>query len=104
MRPSRDAAAGDLADLGDLEDVEHLGAAGVVLLVDGLEETVHGLGHLVLQLVDDGVEADLDLLLIGELLGLALGPHVEADDDGVGGGGEQDVGLGDGADTGVQDA
>jgi len=60
MRPSVDAAAGDLADLGDLEDVEDLGAAGVVLLEDGLEEAVHGLGDLVLQLVDDGVQADLE--------------------------------------------
>ena len=36
--------------------------------------------------------------------GLAVGPHVEADDDGVRGGGEQNVGLGDGADAGVEDA
>ena len=99
-----DAAAGDLADLGDLEDVEDLGAAGVVLLEDWLEEAVHRLGDLVLQLVDDGVQTDLDVFALGDLGGLAIGPDVEADDDGVRGGGEQDVGLGDGADAGVQDA
>ena len=38
------------------------------------------------------------------LLCLALGTNVEADDDGVRGGGEEDVGLGDGADAGVEDA
>ena len=50
------------------------------------------------------MEADLDVLALGDLGGLAVGPDVEADDDGVRGGGEEDVGLGDGADTGVQDA
>ena len=99
-----DTAAGDLADLGDLEDVEDLGAAGVVLLEDRLEEAVHGLGDLVLQLVDDGVQADLDVLALGDFGGLAVGPDVEADDDRVRGRGEEDVGLGDGADTGVEDA
>src|SRR5204863_1958666 len=92
-----DAAAGDLADLGDLEDVEHLGAAGVVLLEDGLEETVHGFSDLVLQLVDDGVQADLDVFALGDFGGLAVGPDVEADDHRVRGRGEEDVGFCDSA-------
>ncbi len=104
MRPSRDEAAGDLADLRDLEDVEDFGAASVVLLEDRFEEAVHGLGDLVLQLVDDGVQANLDVFALGDFGGLAIGPDVEADDDCVRGGGEENVGLGDGADTGVKDA
>ncbi len=97
-------AAGDLADLGDLEDVADFGAAGVVLLEDWFEETVHGLGDLVLQLVDDGVEADLDVFALGDLGGLAVGPDVEADDDCVRGRGQKDVRFRDGADTCTQDA
>jgi hypothetical protein len=56
------------------------------------------------ELVDDGVEADLDVLALGDF-GRACGrADVEADDDGVRGGGEEHVRLGDGADAGVQDA
>ena len=95
------AAAGDGAHLGNPEDVEHLGAAQVVLLERGFEQAHHGQAHLVLQLVDDGVQADFDALLLRQFGGLALGTHVEADDDGVRGGGQQHVALGDGADAGV---
>ena len=75
----------------------------VVLLEGGIEQAQHGQAHLVLQLVDDGVQANLDAFLLRQLGGLALGAHVEADDDGVGGGGQQHVALGDGADAGVDD-
>ena len=40
--------------------------------------------------------------LLGHLLRLALGPDVEADDDGVRGRRQQHVALGDGADAGAQ--
>src|SRR3546814_194517 len=56
------------------------------------------------RLVDDRVVANLDTFLVGHLGRLALGPDVEADDDGVGGGGQVDVGLGDRTDTAVDDA
>ena len=46
-----------------------------------LEQAGHGLLDLVDDLVDDRVEADVDLLAFGEVRGVALGPHVEADDD-----------------------
>jgi hypothetical protein len=57
----------------------------------------------ILQLVDDGVQANLNAFLLRQLGGLALGADVEADDDGVGSGGEKDVALSDGTDAGVDD-
>src|SRR5665213_3617851 len=98
-----DLAAGDLADLGDLEDLQDRGASSIVLLVDRVEQAVHGLGHLVLQLVDDGVHADIDVLAGGQVLRLAFRTDVEADDHRVGGRSEQDVGFRDGADARVED-
>ena len=47
--------------------------------------------------VDDGVESDFDFLFLGQAAGIGRRPYLEADDDGVGGGGQQDVGLGDGS-------
>ena len=55
------------------------------------------------RLVDDRVVADLDALAVGDLGVLALGPDVEADDDGVGGHREVDVVLRDRTDTAVDD-
>ncbi len=94
-------AAGDGADLGNPEDGEDFGAAEVAFLERGFEQTHHGEAHLILQLVDDGVEADFDVLLLRQLGGLALGAHIEADDDGVRGSRQQHVALGDGADAGA---
>ena len=98
-----DAAAGDGADLGDAESFEYVGAALVNLFDGGLEEAGHGALHLVLQFVNDGVETDVDFFLVGEFLRFALGANVEADDDGVGRGGEEHVGFGDGADAGAEE-
>ena len=55
-------------------------------------------------MVDDLVGANLDLLGIGEIAGLAVGPHAVADDRGVGGRRQLDVVLGDPADTSVHEA
>ena len=60
--------------------------------------------HLVGHVVDDRVQADVDLLALGHVGGVAVGPHVEADDDGVRGRGQQHVRLVDGADARVDDA
>src|SRR5688572_22952031 len=79
---------GNLAHSWDLEDLEHLGVAGDDLLVLGLEHAHHGGLDLLEDLVDDLVGADLDALGLGQLAALAIGPHVEADDGGVGGGGQ----------------
>ncbi len=49
------------------------------------------------------VQADFDVFAIGDFLSLAVRLDVEADDDSVRGRSEKHVGLGDGADTGVQD-
>ena len=67
-------------------------------------EHAHARGVDVLDgLVDDAVQAHVDLLLLGERLGLRRGPHVEADDDRVARVGEHDVALGDGAHARVDD-
>ena len=49
------------------------------------------------------MEADVDLFLLGQKLGVALGPHVETDDDGVRGRGEEHVGLRDRTRAAVED-
>ena len=59
------------------------------------------LRDLVLQLIDDGVQANVYAFLFGNFGGLALRADVESDDDGVRRGGQQDVALRDGADAGV---
>ena len=96
-------AAGDGADPGDPEDLADLGVAGDDLFELGGEHADHGLLDVLEQLVDDLVGADLDVLGVGQLAGLAVGADVEADDRGVGGGGQLDVVLGDAADGPVDE-
>ena len=96
-------ATGDLADLGDLEDVDDFGPTLVVLAVNRIEKSEHGLGHLVLQLVDDRVQADFNVFAIGKILRLLFRLDVEPDDDGVRCRGQKDVRFGDGTDAGMQD-
>src|SRR5215469_13812919 len=64
-----------------------------------LKQAAHGTLDLVLQLVDDRVQADIHFLLLRELLRLAFGAHVEADDDRVRCRSQQHVTFGDGTDT-----
>ena len=98
-----DVAAGDGAHLRHLEGLAHLGDAGVLFHDIGRQQT-HARGVDVLDgLIDDAVQADVHLLLLGLLATLARGTDVEADDDGVGGGGQGDVGLGDAAHGRVHD-
>ena len=96
-------AAGDGADARHPEDLADLGLAGDDLFVLGGEHADHRLLDVLEQLVDDLVGADLDVLGVGQLARLAVGPHVEADDRGVRGGGQRDVGLGDAADAAVHE-
>ena len=77
-------AAGDRADPGHPEDLADLGLAGDDLFELGREHADHGLLDVLEQLVDDLVGPDLDVLGVGQLAGLAVGAHVEADDRGVG--------------------
>src|SRR5713101_638379 len=69
--------------LGDLEDLADLRAAQVDLLRLGLEEADHRVADLVGNVVDDRVQPEVDLLLLGQLLRAALGTDVETYDDGV---------------------
>jgi hypothetical protein len=59
--------------LGILKTLMHLGAARVVLLEGRFEQSVHGQANLVLQLVDDRVQADLHVLLLRQLGALRSG-------------------------------
>src|SRR5580658_4051002 len=98
-----DRALGDVAasdrDPLDLEEDANLRSA--VLLLDERrgKEPLHRALHVVHRVVDDRVEANLDLVLFGESARLARGSHVEADDDGPRRDGEVDVPLGDRADA-----
>ena len=60
--------------------------------------------HLVDEVVDHGVIADLHAVALGSLAGLRIGAHVEAEDHGAGGRGETHVGFGDAADAIMNDA
>ena len=98
-----DVAAGDRTHLRHLERLAHLGDAGVLLHDVGGQQTHASRVDLLDGLVDDPVQTDVHLLLLGLLLRLARGAHVEADDDGVGGRCQRDVGLGDAAHGRVHD-
>src|SRR5207237_10506277 len=98
-----DDAAGDVADLGRAEHFADLRADLLDLLVLRLEQTLERRLDLVDGLVDDRVVTDLHALAVGVLPDLALGPHVEPDDDRVRRAGQVDVVLSDGTDTPVND-
>src|SRR5437762_1468762 len=72
-------ATSDGSDLGHSEGVADFGAAKVCFLDRRFEQSEHGFLDLVLQLVDDRMQADVNLLLFGEFLRFALGTYVEAD-------------------------
>ena len=103
MVPAEHVAAGDGADAGDPEDLADLGVAGDHLFELGREHADHGVLDVLEQLVDDLVGPDLDAFGLGQLTGLAVRADVEADDGGVGGGGQLDVVLGDAADAAVDE-
>ena len=99
----RHQATSDGTDLGNAEGLANLGASQVRFLDDRFEQTGHRALHFVLQFVDDRVQADVNLLLLGQFLRLAFRANVEADDDGVRRGRQQHVGLGDRAYAGAHD-
>src|SRR5690606_30718379 len=76
-----DHRTGHVADPRDLEDLADLGGAELDLLVLRLEHALEGRLDLLDRLVDDRVVPDVDALAVGQLLRVALGAHVEADDD-----------------------
>ena len=67
-----DHAAGDGAELRRLEDVAHLRRADPHFLERRLEQAGHRLLHLVDDVVDDRVQADVHLLAIGDVGGVAV--------------------------------
>ncbi len=97
------AATGDGADPGHTEDLADLGFAGDHFFELGRQHADHRLLDVFEQLVDDLVRADLDVLGLGHLAGLAVRTDVEADERGVGGRREDDVVLGDATDGAVHE-
>src|SRR3972149_1476961 len=100
----RDAAAGDLAHLGDGEHLQNLGIAEEGLVPRGCEHAGHGLLHLVDEVVDDGVIANLDAVALGGLAGVRVGAATEAEHDRARSRGERHIGPGEGPHPGVDGA
>src|SRR5262249_33918718 len=73
-------ASGHGADLGYAEGLAYFSAALIGFLDDRLEQASHGFLDLVLQLVNNRVQADVDFLHLRQLLRLAFRTHAEADD------------------------
>src|SRR3954471_6953830 len=103
-RAGADDAAGDVADLARAEHLADLRSAELHLFELRLEHALERALDVLDGGVDDRVVTDIDLLAVGELARLALGPDVEAVDDRVGGLGQVDVVLGDRTDTAADDA
>src|SRR5918992_2293504 len=101
---ARHVRAGNRPEPRDAEELAYLGLAERLLGRDRCEHPDERLLDFLGQPVDDAVGADLDLLAIGQQLGLGVRPHVEADDERVRRRRQVDVALGDAADTLVDDA
>src|SRR3990172_8768364 len=101
--PVGDVRARDDLALANLDDLADLGPTLDDLDLLRLEEPGEGLLDVVGELVDDVVEADVDLLGLGRPPGRVADPGVEADDDRVRGRGQKDVVVGDLAGALVED-
>ena len=73
------------------------------LFVDGSEHALEGKFDRIDRLVNNLVETDVNTFLVSHGFGHHVRTYVEADDDGVGGRCQGDIGLGDIADAGVDD-
>src|SRR5215207_6270797 len=102
--PVRDAAPGDLADLGDVENLQDLRIAEELLAQGRCEQAGENALNVIHEVVDDVVIADLGAGPLGGLAGFLVSTHVEADDRGPGRFGQGDVRFGDAADAGMNDA
>src|ERR1044071_2109037 len=98
-----DDAAGDITALGECKKLPHFGGSDDDFPDKGIEQAGHGFLHLVDQFVNDGVEFDLDAFAFGDLRHAVVDSRVEAENDGFGGGGEDDVRFGDCSDGTVDD-
>src|SRR4051794_3365104 len=98
-----DDAAGDPPDFGRFEGLFDQRLADRLLDLERVEQALHRVAQVFGDFVDDRVGADVDPLARGRPFGVQQGPHVEADDDRVGGRGEHHVGLVDAAGLRVDD-
>src|SRR4051812_15662748 len=92
-----DDAAGDAADLGGFEGLFDQRLADRLLDRNRVEQALHRVAQVFGDFVDDRVGADVDALTPRRPFRVEQRPHVEADDDRVGGRGEHHVGLVDAA-------
>ena len=104
MRPSVTMQPAIMPSFGTLNSSRTWAEPSRCFLEGRLEQADHGLLDLLGHVVDDRVQADVDVLALGDVGRIAVGADVEADDDGVAGRGEQHVELVDGADAGMDDA
>src|SRR3954452_22944486 len=98
-----DDAAGDAADLGGFEGLFDQRLADRLLDLERVEHALHRVAQVFGDFVDDRVGADVDALALGGAFRVQERPHVEADDDRVGGRGQHYVGLVDAAGLRVDD-
>ena len=75
-----DAAAGDLADLRDVEHFEDFRVAEELLARFGRQHAGQRRLHVIDDVVDDVVVADVDAVALGPLARLLIGADIEADD------------------------
>src|ERR1700722_14050862 len=92
-----DVATGDSAGAFHAESVANFGAAEIGFGDNGFEQALHGLFNFVGNFVNDGVRANVDMLLLREVGGLAIGANSESDDNGARRGSKEHVIFGDGA-------
>src|SRR6516165_6972053 len=109
IRPTLDASVSDatarnVPDLGDLEDFQHEGIAERRLPQRRGQQARHCFLHVIHEIVDDVVIADLDAGTLRGFAGLLVGTYIEAYDRGVGSLGEPSIRFGDAADAGHDDA
>src|SRR5581483_11572939 len=93
------ATTGNRANFRNAEGFENFGASLIGLFERWFKKTAHGALDLILQLVNDRVQADIDFFLLRQFLRFALRANVEADDDRIRSRCEQHVGFGNGADA-----
>src|ERR1700726_518985 len=94
-----DIAAGDGAGALDAESVANFGAAQVGFGTDRFEQACHGFLNFVGNFVNDGVSANVDMLLLREIRGFAIRANPEGNDNGSRRRGQQHIVFGDRADA-----
>src|SRR6516162_642563 len=99
-----DAATRYVADLGNLENLQDGGVTQHSLAHGRRQQAGHRLFHVVHEVVDDVVIADLDAGAFGGFARLLVGAHVEAEDRHARRLRQRHVGFGNAADTGMDHA